>query len=168
MRRSPTSEECLFAALAHIGIIANGFNLLGIIGAVLIWATQRKHSRYVADHALQALMFQVLVLLLVGALLLTWGGVLVLSFLPAVFRPDLYAADPPIAFRLTLLMGLMLLALVVVFAVLYGLLGAFAAWRGHPFRYALVEQVIALRNSESKEQCSAGLVHAPPGETAAE
>jgi hypothetical protein len=132
----------VLATLAHVGIVANSFNLLGIIGAALIWTMQRHRSPYVAAHALQALAFQVVVLLLGILLLLVWGGCLVVSFLPAVLRPSLYQSDLPLAFWLALGIGALLLVALVLVVMIYGLTGAAAAWRGEPFRYVVVGSLI--------------------------
>lgn len=150
-----SEEERVFAALAHMGIFANGFTLLGIIGALLIWASQGKRSAYVAAHALQALVFQVLMLLVSLLLLLLGSTVLMLAFLPAILRPDLYESDPPVAFRMTLLVvGLIVVSF--IFGVLsYALAGAWAAWRGRSFRYALVRPFIALLQHEDRPASAA-------------
>lgn len=130
----PHAEERTLAALAHAGVLANSFNLLGIIGAALIWSTQRRQSRYVAEQALQALIYQIcglVVLLLMG---LAWGGCLLLSLLPALLRPELYRTEPPLTFWLALASAL-LIGLVALAGVGYGLTGAWAAWNGRPFQY---------------------------------
>jgi hypothetical protein len=137
-----THEERVLAALAHVGIVANSFNLLGIIGAALIWMTQRQRSPYVAAHALQALAFQVMAVLLGILLLLIWGGCLVVALLPAMLRPSLYQSDLPLAFWLALGIGLLLLLALAAIVMVYGLMGAAAAWRGKPFRYAVVGSLI--------------------------
>jgi hypothetical protein len=137
-----THDERVLAALAHVGIVANSFNLLGVIGSALIWMTQRRRSPYVAAHALQALAFQVVVVLLGILLLLVWGGCLVVAFLPAVLRPSLYQSDLPLAFWLAFGIGLLLLLALVLVVVIYGLMGAAAAWRGEPFRYAVVGSLL--------------------------
>jgi uncharacterized Tic20 family protein len=57
----PTQEERTWAALAHASILLFGF---GSIAALLIWIAQRKKSAYVAFHALQALLYQTLEMVL--------------------------------------------------------------------------------------------------------
>jgi uncharacterized Tic20 family protein len=143
-----SEEERVFAALAHMGIFANGFALLGIVGALLIWASQGKRSAYVAAHALQALVFQVFVLLFSLLLLLLGSTVLTLAFLPAILRPDLYESDPPIVFRLTLLVVGFILVSFIVGVFSYALAGAWAAWRGRSFRYVLVRLFVGLLQQE--------------------
>lgn len=51
-----TSEERTWAALTHISVV---FLFWGFIFPLMIWATQRKKSAFVAFHALQALTYQI-------------------------------------------------------------------------------------------------------------
>lgn len=132
----PTRDERILAALSHASIAANIFNLAGMIIATLIWLTQRERSAYVRAHALQALVYQLAVLLISLALLLFWGMCLALSLLPAAVRPDLYRTSPPNSFWVALL-GLLVPLGFGLLATLYGLLGSYQAYRGHPFRYPL-------------------------------
>lgn len=135
-------DERILGALAHASILANIANLAGMIAATLIWATQRERSRFVRAHALQALAYQGAVLLLMTVLFVGWVLCLVLSLLPAVVRPDLYAeGGPPPAFWVALLaLGLPLGF--GVLATLYGLFGAYRVYRGQPFRYLLVGRLV--------------------------
>jgi uncharacterized Tic20 family protein len=155
MHETSTSsgEERTFAALAHIGIVANPFNLLGVIGAVLIWATQHRHSRYVADHALQALIFQILAVCVTVGVLLMWGGCLLVSLLPALIRPELYPNELPLTFRVVLFAGVLILVFVAV-CVGYGVAGALAAWQGRMFRYAMVNSLLGMRQKQQKPKVS--------------
>ena len=132
----PTRDERILAALSHASIAANIFNLAGMIITTLIWLTQRERSAYVRAHALQALVYQVAVLLISLALLLFWGMCLALSLLPAAVRPDLYRTSPPNSFWVALL-GLLVPLGFGLLATLYGLLGSYQAYRGLPFRYPL-------------------------------
>lgn len=54
----PTSEEKIFAALAHASVL---LAFLGPFGATIIWVIQREKSKYVRYHALQAMGYQALV-----------------------------------------------------------------------------------------------------------
>lgn len=74
----PSDDQRMLAALAHAGIVMNSLGGGGIIAAAVIWATQRDRSAFVARHALQALLFQGLGLLL--TLLALLGGAGLLSF----------------------------------------------------------------------------------------
>ncbi len=151
MHETSTNEERVLAALAHAGVLANGFNLLGLVGAIVIWATQRKQSRYVADHALQALIFQVVSLLFTIIMLVVWGGFLFIALLPAWLRPDLYQDELPLTFRVVLFAGL-LIGFFLVVVIGYGVAGALAAWRGRPFHYLFIDSLLSLREDAGTQQ----------------
>ena len=55
-----TSDEKLWAALAHGAILVNLTTLVGIgtIGAIAIWLLMKKKSTYIGYQALQAFIFQ--------------------------------------------------------------------------------------------------------------
>ncbi|HSB00650.1 MAG TPA: DUF4870 domain-containing protein [Anaerolineales bacterium] len=57
MEIAPTSDEKIMAALAHGSIFLVFF---GPVIPVVLWASQRKKSKYVSFHALQAMGYQVL------------------------------------------------------------------------------------------------------------
>lgn len=137
----PSQEERTFAALAHASIIANPVNLLGIIGAALIWVTQRHRSSFVAHHALQALVFQVIGLLVFMLLSLIWGGCLIISLVPVIIRPALYRTDLPISFWLAAFSGIIVVIIVCIW-ILYGLIGSWTAWNGQSFRYNVVDKLL--------------------------
>ena len=63
----PTEDERVLAALSHASIVANIFNLAGMIATALIWTMQRERSRYVRAHALQSLVYQGMVLMISAA-----------------------------------------------------------------------------------------------------
>lgn len=138
----PSDDERMLAALAHASIIMNSISGGGIVAAAVIWATQRHRSAFVARHALQALLFQGLGLLLTLLGLLAWAGCVVVGLLPAIVRPDLYTSGPPPFFWLALLGGVGLLGFVLG-GVAYALVAAAQAWRGQPFSYALVGRLAA-------------------------
>ena len=125
----PSEDERTLAALAHASIILNIVSMGGIVAAAVIWATQRRRSAFVAQHAFQALVFQGLglALTLLGAL--GWGGCMLLGLLPVVVRPDLYRNGPPAVFWLVLIAGLLLVGFVLA-GVLYAAVAAVQAWRG--------------------------------------
>jgi uncharacterized Tic20 family protein len=70
----PDEDERLTAAMAHASVVANVAGLTGLILAVLLWATQRRRSRFVRAHIVQALVYQIGTLLGVIALMLLWSG----------------------------------------------------------------------------------------------
>jgi uncharacterized Tic20 family protein len=134
----PDEDERILAALAHASIIANIANLIGMVAALLIWATQRERSPYVRGHALQALAYQALVVLVALVLVMVWGACILLALLPALVRPDLYAeGGPPALLWPALLVGLLPLA-VGLLASGIALYGATRVYAGEPFRYPIV------------------------------
>lgn len=135
MQQTPDQEERTLAALAHLGSFANGLNLLGIIGATLIWTSRRQRSAFIAEHALQALTYQVTGALVLLGLMTIWGGCLVVSLIPMMIRPALYASAPPPSFLIALALGL-IVPLVGLLLAGYSLHAAWQAWHGHPFHYA--------------------------------
>ena len=137
----PSDDERRLAALAHASVIANIFNLAGLFAALLIWALERDRSAYVRAHALQAMLYQGLVLLLSIVLVALWAGCLVLSLLPAAVRPDLYRSSPPSSFWIALL-GFVVPLGFGLLATLYGLYGAYQVYRGRAFRYPLAGRVM--------------------------
>lgn len=137
----PSSDERKLAALAHASIIANIFNLAGMFAALLIWALERERSAFVRAHALQALLYQGMVLLFSIVLVAMWGVCLIVSLLPAALRPDLYRNSPPNSFWIALL-GLIIPLGLGLLAMLYALYGAYQVYRGQPFRYPLAGRIV--------------------------
>lgn len=136
----PTEDERVLAALSHAGIIANVAGMSGLVGAALIWATQREQSAYVRAQALQALAYQGCALLVGVLLVALWGSCLGLALLPAALFPDLYHTSPPPLFWPALYSAVLPLiygALVVG----YGLYAAAQALQGRPFHYPLIGRV---------------------------
>lgn len=160
MQISPTSEERVLAALAHAGVVLNSFNLFGVVGAAIIWASQRKQSHYVARHALQALIFQSVVIVLTMLLLFFWGGCILLSLLPAMLQPALYQSDLPPTFWLAVLLGGGVLGFILGM-VGYGIAGACAAWRGKSFNYLLVQHLLYLSHLEDQPASASSTCTAP-------
>jgi uncharacterized Tic20 family protein len=140
----PTPDERILAALAHITILVP---LMGVIAPILIWVTQKDKSRYVGFQALQAVVFQLL-------LVLTWFlgmGCYMASFFISFIGMAGFGAGNPSSTPTSspgevfgvvwvlipfLVFGLMILAGLAF--VIYGIIAAIQALRGTPFRYALI------------------------------
>ena len=60
MLQVPTQDERLVSALAHLTIL---LPLIGIIAPIIIYVTQREKSKFIAFQALQALAYQLVLLL---------------------------------------------------------------------------------------------------------
>ncbi len=123
------SEEHTWAMLAHMSVLLNlvtGF--LGPVAALVIYLVFQNRSRYVAYHALQSFIFQLIWWAGGGALLgLMWA---VTGLLSAVIVGILLI---PIACLLT-----PLLALMPIGALFYGFWGGIETSQGHDFKYWLV------------------------------
>ncbi|GBC92122.1 hypothetical protein HRbin15_00586 [bacterium HR15] len=74
-QNGPTSDERLWAMLAHLSALLGYVVLLGqYIAPLVIYLVYRERSRFVAFHALQALYFQL-------ALLVLWVIVCIFAFI---------------------------------------------------------------------------------------
>lgn len=72
----PTSDEKMMGALAHI---------FGPLVAIIVWAIQKDKSRFVKFQALQALVFDVIVAVIMGAFFLCIFGVAFLGMSGSMF-----------------------------------------------------------------------------------
>jgi uncharacterized Tic20 family protein len=149
-------DDKIMAALGHATII---WPVMGIIAPLVIWATQREKSRFLAFQALQAVMYHMTLIIAgfacgvcyfcsyVGMIF----GAMAMPF-SAIFTVPQAGGDMPpealIPFFLGFLgmfvlyvaiFGLMFLGLAVWAAYIgYGLYGAVANLRGKDFRYAIL------------------------------
>ncbi len=125
----PPSEERTWGMLAHLSVLVNlvtGFG--GPIAALVIYLIYRDRSRFVAYHALQSLIFQ----------LIGWygGGVLIgivwaiVGALSAIFVGIILI---PVALLLTCVLGLLPLGTIA-----YGIYGAVQINQGKDFHYWLI------------------------------
>jgi len=147
----PTQDERVAAALAHgsilLGLFTNGLG--GFIGAALVWLTQKEKSRWVAFQALQAVVYQ--------AVMLVVGGLGVGCYICAVFAPliplmiDPQAAEtmPMAIYICPSVCPLPVLFLVSGAFVLYGLYGAWRTLGGADFRYVVIGRMIEQRLRDS-------------------
>ena len=136
----PTQDERIISALANVTIV---LPFWGAIGAIVIWATQKDKSRYVAFQSLQAVVYH-LVLILAGFL----AGVCYLCSLvafPLMMGLTVSTADPSAefspAFMLPMAMPFAILGASLLgwfLFVVYGLVAAAATLQGKDFRYAII------------------------------
>lgn len=127
---SYTSDERTWAALAHASALLNLLvtGVGGPIGALVIWLTQKDRSRWVAFHALQSLIFQV-VQFLVVVLFVGVVWVLGFAFSFATIGFGTFIAVP------IMIMSFFLGAVVVFGGLIYSLYGAYQVYEGREFRY---------------------------------
>lgn len=155
-----TDDERLWAAVAHASAWITLFGGIVSIGAIIplsifiplaIYFLFRKKSEYIAFHALQAFVLQLLgtvgaaLLLAVGGVV--WGVGMIVA-LVAVLALVGFVLVP-----LWGLVGLGLLGVVVVLPllmVLYGTIGAIETYRGRDYRYPLISRWIERQLSTNR------------------
>jgi len=135
-----TKDERTNAVLAHGGILLGIFSrgTLGILIALLIWVTQRGKSRFAARQAAQALVYQLVGLVVILAVWLAWGFLLAGSiFVPVLLNPNQPESLQP--FTMIPAMVLILVPFAVMMAwVVYGVYAAVQVWHGKDFRYPVI------------------------------
>jgi uncharacterized Tic20 family protein len=128
-----TVEERRMAAVAHGSILLNlvSGGLFGPLVALIVWLLYDRKSEYVSWHALQALVFQVISLLLFlvlgGVTAMLWAVTAVL--IPAVVG---FCLVPMVLGFSTVTVALL------VGSLIYGCAGALAVLDGQDFRYRWV------------------------------
>jgi uncharacterized protein len=122
-------DERTWGTLAHLSTLLNlvtGFG--GPIAALIIYLVYKDRSRFVAYHALQAMIFQ----------LIWWFGGGVLIGLMWVIVGALSAILIGIVLIPFALIITLVLALMPVGAIIYGIIGAVQVNQGEDFKYWLV------------------------------
>lgn len=119
------ADERTWAMLAHLSVLVNLVTgMLGPLAALVIYLVYGKRSRYVAYHAMQAFIFQLIWWVAGGALAaVAWAvsGALAVVLLGCLLMPVA-----------------LLLSLLPVGALVYGVIGAVQCSQGQDFRYWLV------------------------------
>jgi len=136
---SPLSsqDERVVAALAHISVL---LPLIGVIAPIVIWVTQKERSRYVAFQAMQAIAFQLLIILIWFGGMACYMGSFFLTFI-GVFAANNSAGPggPPLTFFLPFAV---FFGIIVVMGVLviYGIVAAVLTFQGKDFRYLAISE----------------------------
>ena len=125
----PPFEENTWAMLVHLSVLLNLVSgYLGLIGAFVIYLVYKDRSRYIAYHALQAAIFQ----------LIWWfGGGMLIGMMWAIVGA-LSAILIGIVLIPFALLFTFLFALLPLGAVAYGTIGAIQVSQGRDFKYWLV------------------------------
>jgi uncharacterized Tic20 family protein len=129
---SLTENDRIMAALAHATVI---LPMTGIIAPIVIWATQKEKSKYVAFQALQAIAYQVTMIIawLVG--MAVYMCSIVAIFFSSSVRSS--SGSVPDNFRFILIvMGALVIGNIIY--VIYGLVGAVMVLQGKEFRYIVI------------------------------
>lgn len=134
---SPLSaqDERIVAALAHVSVL---LPLMGVIAPIVIWVTQKDRSRYVAFQSLQAIAYQLLILVIwfggiacyIGSFFLTFFGFMIPGAGGRIDGPPVFFFIPFVVFfGMLALMGLM---------IIYGIVAAVLTFQGKDFHYLLI------------------------------
>jgi uncharacterized Tic20 family protein len=116
------ADERTWAMLAHLSVLVNLFTgVLGPVVALIIYLMYANRSRYVAYHAMQSFLFQLVVWYGIGVI---WGvtGLLSALVIGIVLIPLACVLTP------ILLVGMAI-------APIYGILGAVETSQGKDFQY---------------------------------
>jgi len=115
-------DEQTWATLAHLSVLINLFTgFLGPVVALIIYLIFANRSRYVAYHALQSFLFQLLVWCGLGVM---WGivGALSAILIGVILIPLACVLTPFFLFGMAI-------------APIYGIWGAVQTSQGHDFEY---------------------------------
>ncbi len=130
-------DERVLAALSHVSVL---LPMIGILAPILIWVTQREKSRYTAFQSLQAIVFQLVLILIYFAGFACYLGSFFLVFLSTGILGG-FRVSGAAGLLFLFPFGVILLMLVVMFLMaIYGLVGAVMTFQGKDFRYALIGQ----------------------------
>lgn len=134
--QTPNQNDRIMAALSHVTAL---LPLMGIIGPIVIWATQKDKSEFVAFQALQAIVYQLTMILAwfigMGCYMISFFGM----FLTIPFAESSAPTAPGemIGFFIPFItMGAIFLGGAIF--VIYGVIAAIMTVQGKDFRYALI------------------------------
>ena len=133
----PTQDDSIMAAIAHIGVV---WPTVGLVAPLVIWGTQREKSPFVRFQAVQAAVYQ-FILILAGLLA---GVCYMCSFFSFPFTAMLSAPLDRGAvcfpfFSLCCTFGLLFLMMLLWLAYVgYGVFGAVWVLQGEDFRYVFL------------------------------
>jgi uncharacterized Tic20 family protein len=165
---TPTSDEKVFAALAHASVI---FAFFGPVGPALIWAYQRDKSKYVRFHALQAMGYQALTfwLFIAGLFVVMFAGIFIMSAIGALLVGS-GSMDPeffPLLIQPVIFVGMFGL---MGFFFVIGMAGAVFCMLGRDFNYPFIgrwlktkvfaEQLTEQQTEEWEDDWVSGVCHA--------
>ena len=132
-------DERIIAALGHIAIL---LPLMGIIAPIVIWITQKERSRFVSFQALQAIAFQLLMIVIWFVGMACYMGSFFLTFFSMMAAGSQGSGDAPLAFLSFIVPFVVMFGMIAVMGifVIYGVIAAVLTFQGKDFRYLLVGQ----------------------------
>lgn len=135
-----SQEERLLGGLAHASIVTGA---IGPAVGLLIYLTQKEKSTYVARQSLQAVLYQLVGLVVMIVVWSCWGFFYTLTFIPVITNADQYRDAPPPIFWVG--MGSMVIPFIIMgLWGLYGIYGAIRVWTGADFRYVFIGRLKVL------------------------
>jgi uncharacterized membrane protein len=136
---TPTLDERTMAILAHM------LQIVGLWIAPLIIFVVKRESRFVSFHALQALLFQVLYLFLMGLGVVFWFGAVVLTMVAGHASGS--SSSPPAFFIFMPMLWLDWISIwgaMVVVAIIYGVKAGRGEWAEYPYLGRLARKILKL------------------------
>ncbi len=137
---APSQNDKIMAALAHISAV---LPLIGVIAPTIIWATQKDKSEYVGFQALQAVAYQLVMILAwfigMGCYMISF----LTTFLTIPFSGGTSEANPPSSplFMVGFIFPFLVFGLIFIggaIFVIYGIIGAINVFQGKNFRYIII------------------------------
>ena len=136
---TPNQDERVMAALSHVAAL---LPMIGVIVPIVIWATQKEKSQYVAFQSLQAVAYQLSMIAAwfvgMGCYMLSFFGTFL--FLPLASATGNSENINPL-FGLGFMVPFLVFGLIFIggfFFVIYGVVGTVMTFQGKPFRYMLI------------------------------
>ena len=134
-KNSPSADEKLFGALAH---------LFGPLVALIAWSTQKDKSRFVKFQALQALAFDMIIVIAMGIGFVCLFGVIFIGMFSTMFGiwGGTSSSDTvPLFFMLSFMSPFLIFACISPSSLLFlavRLFASFSVLNGHNFQYPLL------------------------------
>ncbi len=133
----PSQDDRIMAALAHVSIVVP---YAGLVVPAIVWITQKNKSRFIAFQALQAVAYQVTIMLAGFAAMVCYMASFFLVFAsipmsretggPASSPPFFFAFAPFLFFGVVMIGGLIL--------IVYAIVAAVMVLMGRDFRYIIL------------------------------
>jgi uncharacterized Tic20 family protein len=139
----PSQDERVMAALSHISVV---LPFMGVIAPIVIWATQKNKSPFVAFQSLQAIAFQLTMILSwflgMGCYMCSFFGMFAIMAVASAAsrgRETFMSPYMEIPFFFPFVIFAAMFAVMIIFDV-YGVVAAIRSLQGKPFRYAVIGQ----------------------------
>ena len=137
----PTQEEKVMAALAHVTTL---LPFMGLVAPIVIWVTQKDKSDYVNFQALQALAYQISMILFwffgmgcymcsfFGTFFLIPGGAMLAEGREEVVEPIML-----LTFLIPFAIIMVMFGIFIAF-IIYGIIGSIMTLQGRDFQYVFI------------------------------